>query len=103
VVPEAARDTVDLISVQHFRTMDVFKCEMAHWHTITGKPIINADFAWHLAPFGRRQPYGVNTHRERGEQCAQWSKELFADVPYFLDFGPWEQLLGTAVPAGPRA
>jgi hypothetical protein len=83
VVLEAARDTVDVISVQHFWTMDMFKQQMAHWNAVTGKPIINADFAWHLTPFGQRR-HGISTQRDRGEHYARWAQELFTDVPYFV-------------------
>jgi len=79
----AARDTVDVISVQHFGTIDKFIHNSKHYHAVAGKPIINADVGFHIRPFGQENPHGIKTQKERGEAYAKWARACFEE-PYFI-------------------
>mgnify|MGYP005635540351 CR=1 FL=1 len=79
----AAKDSVDVISIQHFNTLDQFVENSRHYYKITGKPIINADVGFHIRPFGKEEPHGVKTQAERGQAYAKWAGACF-DEPHFI-------------------
>ncbi len=78
VVLEVMIPTVDVLSIQHFPPLDDFIPLSEAWHRLTNKPVVNADVAFHVRAFGRENPHGIKTQRERGENYVRWAGECFA-------------------------
>ena len=60
-VLEAMVPTVDVLSIQHFPPIDRFVSLSSEWHRRTGKPVVNADVAFHVRALGREHPHGITT------------------------------------------
>ena len=78
-VLEAMVPTVDVLSIQHFPPIERFVALSSEWHRRTGKPVVNADVAFHVRALGRDHPHGITTQRERGQRYAQWAGKCFAE------------------------
>lgn len=83
VVLEAMAPTVDVLSIQHFPPIEEFVSLSETWHGITGKPVVNADVAFHVRALGCEHPHGITTQRQRGEKYVQWAGECF-DQPFMI-------------------
>lgn len=80
---EAMAPTVDVVSLQHFGTIDRFIENARGYHEITAKPVMNVDVGFHVRPFGGVSSPGIETQRDPGEAYARWAGACF-DEPYFI-------------------
>ncbi|GAB6987642.1 hypothetical protein [Nocardioides pyridinolyticus] len=92
-IPEAVlramQPHVDVFSVQYFteptdESRQAMRADLARWHEITGKPVINADLGnWAPTELNPHRISGLESQAERGEDYVA-AIEAIVDEPWLV-------------------
>ena len=82
-VLDAMRGSIDVLCTEYYRAGDAFEADLAHWHERTGKPIFQADFAFHaptdVLKVNPLSPSYVPDQAARGEAYVQSCRRFYSN------------------------